>query len=394
MRPVVSPSWPWRRRVLTVLARRGVAPEDLSAIGRALDEAPDEARLKAMLDGERPPKPAVIAPFDSTLRVVDGRVCFELDDGELSDWRYILPPSSLRVAVGSRVRAGEQLNDGDVYDWLWVEALGDEAEAPLLAKLSALTGLDARLAGLVLAPMLDGVEVARDAPPPRRDPHVMTRERFERELGARLAHAVDREGLSPPLLDGRRALLSYRTLARMDEWGMVFPGPLVDLAPFTVAKRRLSVGDASRVERRPERDWRCTSQYKFGARAGLWRARVVLSPDRRRVTELRAWHHAASPWLRRSMEVARLDLSSGRVLLCDLARPAWSQAAALSAWCEARLEARAGAMASRVEVEGVEGVACALPEAVGSHRVFVQYGEGDRHHAEALCVRFDDDEAL
>ncbi|MEZ4405309.1 MAG: hypothetical protein R3A52_02280 [Polyangiales bacterium] len=381
---VVSPSWPWRRRVLTVLARRGVAGDDLSRIARALDEAADAARLKAMLDREDPAKPAVIAPFDATLRVVDGRVCFELDDGSLSDWQYVIHPSVLRVAVGSRVRAGEPLNDGEVYDALWIDVFGDAGATHLRAKLMALTGLDARLADLVLAPMLDGVEVARDTPTPRWNPHVMTRARFERELGAR----------ETPLPVGRRALLSYKTLARMDEWGMVHAGPLVDLAPFTVTKRRLSLGDASRVDRRPERDPYNPAQYKLGAREGLWNARVVLSPDRRRVAELRAWHRDATPWLRRSMEAAPLELSSGRVLLCDLAKPAWGQAAALSSWCASRVSAQGGALAARVDLAGVEGVACAAPEATARYRVFVQCGARDREHAEALCVRFDDDEVL
>ena len=51
-----------------------------------------------------------------------------------------------------------------------------------------------------------------------------------------------------------------------------------------------------------------------------------------------------------------------------------------------------GALAARVDREGVEGVVCALSEASGRYRVFVQTADGD--HAEALCVRFHDDEVL
>lgn len=416
---------PWRKRVAAVLARLGVPSDDLAVIEAALRDASDARRLKAMLDGTPPANPAVIAPFDATLRVVQGRVAFELDDGTLSDWRYALDPAALIVPPGARVRAGQPLNDGDVYDALWVEVFGDDGADPLRAKLMALTGLNRRLADLVLAPMLDGVAVDVEPRRPGAQPQEMTRARFDRELGASLADELRRDDLDddarfadlialddlararrwfddarwaslvdrPPTLPaGRRVLLNYRKLARMDAWGLVFPGPLVDLGDFVVTRRRLSVGDATRVLRRPERAWGLSTQHKFGAREGPWRARAVLTPNRRQVHELRVWHHAASPWLRRSMWACDLEVESGRVLVCDLSRRAWSDAAGLSAQCARQVTSRAGSLASRVDLEGVEGVVCALRERAGRFRVFAQ--RDDRDYVEALCVRFHDDEVL
>jgi len=415
----------WRARVTTALARRGVSPEDLATIDRALHDAPDAPRLRAMLDGTPPATPAVIAPFDATLRVVHGRVGFEHDDGTLSDWRYALDPSALRVPPGARVRAGEVLNDGEVSDALWIEVFGDEGAARLRAKLMALTGLDARLADLVLAPMLDGVAVDPLVRTARSRPHEMTRARFERELGARLADALRHDALHtdprvadlmalddlararrwfaesrwrafkdllPLLPTGRRVLLDYRKVARTDEGGTVHPGPWLDLDAFVVSRRRLSVGDATCVLRRPERVRGLAAQRKFGAREGVWRARAFLSPNGQRVTELRVWHRDASPWLRRSMWCFDLEVTTGRVLVCDLTWPAWRDAAALSAQCARQVGEGTGALAARVDRAGVEGVVCALSEASGRYRVFVQYADGD--HAEALCVRFDEDEVL
>lgn len=415
----------WRLRVTTALAQRGVSPEDLATIDRALHDTPDAPRLRAMLDGTPPATPAVIAPFDATLRVVDGRVTFELADGTLSDWRYAISPSALRVSPGARVGVGEVLNDGEVPDALWIEVFGDEGAPRLRAKLMALTGLDARLADLVLAPMLDGVAVDPMERTARSRPHEMTRARFERELGARLADELRRDDLHtdprvadlmalddlararrwfaesrwkaledrlPLLPTGRRVILDYRKIARTDEGGMVHPGPWLDLDAFVVARRRLSVGDAACVLRRPERERGISAQRKFGAREGVWRARALLSPNGQRVTELRVWHRDASPWLRRSMWCFDLEVTTGRVLVCDLTRPAWRDAAALSAQCARQVGGGIGALAARVDREGVEGVVCALSEASGRYGVYVQCADGD--HAEALCVRFHDDEVL
>ncbi len=381
------PSCPaWIKRVLAVLARRGVVADDLHAIAQALHEAPADPRLRAMLDGDPPPTPAVIAPFDGTLRVVDGRISFAYDDGTLSDWQYRLDPALLRVAPGSRVHAGQQLTDGDVYDALWIEVFGEEGAVPLRAKLMALTGLDPRLADLVLAPMLDGVSVEPEGRRPGDRLFEMSRERFEGELGARLAAGIS------ALPVGRRVLLGYRKLARMDDQGQVFPGPLRALGSFTVTRRRLSVGDASSVVRRPEREPGLTRQHKFGALEGPWRAQAVLTPNRRRVSELWVWHHTARPWLGRTMWACDLEVTSGRVLVCDLTRSVWNDPSALSTHCAQQVGGGAGWLAARVSLPEVEGVVCAAPARAGRYRVYVQYGAGD--YAEALCVRFHDDPVL
>lgn len=380
------PSVPlWIARVQSVLARRGVSDADRAAIVRALCDAPPDPRLRAMLDGDPPPSPAVIAPFDAILNLEGKRLTFTLADGSPADWQYRIDPARLRVAPGSPVHAGEQLTDGEVWDSLWLDVFGDAGADRLRAKLMALTGLDARLADLVLAPMLDAVSVEREAYVPGARPHTMTRARFARVLAARAAR-------DQWPLEGRRVLFGYRVLARMDAQGQVLAGPLRALEDFTVTRRRLGFGDAAEVRRRPERAFGLSTWYKFGAVEGRWRAQVVLTPNRRAVSELWAWHHTAQPWLDASMRARDLEVASGRVLLCDLTRAVWGDVAAMAAHCAQQVGGAAGVLAARVSRPGVKGVVCALPARVGRYRVYVQQRDGE--HVEAVCVRFHDDEVL
>lgn len=375
----------WIARVQSVLAGRGVSDADGAAIVRALWDAPPNPRLRAMLDGDPPPSPAVIAPFDAIVYLEGNRLTFTLADGSPADWRYRINPARLRVAPGSRVHAGEQLTDGEVWDVLWLDVFGDAGADRLRAKLMALTSLDARLADLVLAPMLDAVSVEPEAYVPGVRPHAMSRGRFARVLADRAAR-----GQCP--LEGRRVLFGYRVLARMDAQGRVFAGPLRALEDFTVARRRLSFGDAAAVRRRPERTYGLSTWYKFGAVEGRWKAQVVLTPNRRAVSELWAWHHTARPWLDASMRARDLEVASGRVLLCDLTRAVWEDAAAMATHCAQQVGGATGVRAARVSRPGVEGVVCALPAAVGRYRVYVQHRDGER--VEAVCLRFHDDEVL
>jgi hypothetical protein len=376
---------PWIARVRSVLAGRGVSDADRAAIVRALWDAPPDPRLRAMLNGDPPPSPAVVAPFDAVLNLVGNRLSFTRADGSPADWRYRIDPARLRVAPGSRVHAGEQLTDGEVWDSLWLDVFGDAGADRLRAKLVALTGLDVGLADLVLAPMLDAVTVEPEAYVPGARPHAMTRGRFARVLADRAAR-----GQCP--LEGRRALFGYRVLARMDAQGQVLAGPLRALEDFMVTRRRLALGDAAEVRRRPECAFGLSTWYKFGAVEGRWKARVVLTPNRRAVSELWAWHHAAQPWLDASMRARDLEVASGRVLLCDLTRAVWEDEAAIAAHCAQQVGGASRVLAARVSRPGVEGVVCALPAMVGRYRVYVQHRDDQR--VEAVCLRFHDEPVL
>ncbi|MBL8683974.1 MAG: hypothetical protein JNK05_32680 [Myxococcales bacterium] len=419
---VVNTFAPWRKRVVAVLAQRGIESSDLATIQTALESSRDGARLEAMLERKRSEEPAMIAPFDAIVRIEGKHLCFELEDGTLSGWRYVCDLATLQVEPGARVSVGQQLNAGDVDDQLWIDVFGEAGVPKLREKLVSLTGLSERLADVVLAPMLDGVEVEHEDHSRRREPHRMTRARFEYELGARIGDDLRSRGLGedPRFADllsldepararryfedarwqlsddrpwtlptGRWVLLAYRDLACMDEHGWVCAGPLLDIGTFVVSRRRLSVSDATFILRRPERDWGQIAQHKLGAREGRWNARVVTTRDRSRVLELRVWHETARPLFRPSQSDLKLEVLSGRVLVCDLGRTAWSAARDLSARCEQLVGAPSDEIAAMVDFLDVEGVTCATPEQTGLYRVMVRRDAEQR--VEALAVRFVDD---